>query len=537
MNNHKAIAISRLLATTSFVIAGIANAQTTGKLSSKNVPDDAIFASFVSPAQLMSSPDWEWMPVEVIRAAGIEHVGVDPMDIVDVKVVVGMPGPGGPQAGAVITLANDYKIADLNPKLLSEFEQTVAEGLAVYESRQQPSVRIHQTDARTVFVSTGGYLKPMLEAGEEGTGKLPTLLRNLSQKDGITLVAVLDQIRPLITGVLQQNAEQLPPQLMDLANVAEMTDAVYVNMTYGPLSGSLSVSVLGRDEDSAAKLESLLNEAIDMGKMIASAQVRENVSESDSVSEAMNQYIDRVGNKIADMLRPQRNGKVLRINLDSGVGNIGIMVGLLLPAVQAAREAARRMSASNNLKQIGLAMHNYHSAYKKLPDRVIRDGNGNPLLSWRVSILPFIEQQELYGQFHLDEPWDSPHNIKLLEQMPEVYVDPSVVVAPGHTVFQVPQGDGLMFEETGERRFRDVLDGLSNTIMAVESSRDAAVPWTQPADLEFEMTDLLGKTGNTHQGGFHVLMGDGAVIFLTNSIELGLFTALLTRNGKEEIGQ
>ena len=92
-----------------------------------------------------------------------------------------------------------------------------------------------------------------------------------------------------------------------------------------------------------------------------------------------------------------------------------------------------------------------------------------------------------------------------------------------------------MFEESGERKFRDVMDGTSNTIMVVESSMDAAVPWTKPADLEIDMAAPLARTGNVHQGGFHVVMADGAVIFLTNSIDLELFRALLTRAGKEII--
>ena len=92
-----------------------------------------------------------------------------------------------------------------------------------------------------------------------------------------------------------------------------------------------------------------------------------------------------------------------------------------------------------------------------------------------------------------------------------------------------------MFEGTEERKFRDVLDGLANTIMAVESSREAAVPWTKPVDLEFDLSNLLEKTGNAHQGGFHVLMADGAVIFIANAVDPNLFKSLLTRTGKEPI--
>lgn len=532
-----AFATASLFALIASLTMGIATAQTAEKLSSKNIPDDAILAGFISPAEIMSSPEWKLMPTEVIRAAGLEYIGIDPMHIDEIKVVAGMPGPAGPKAGVVIRFSKDYKIEDLNPELLSQFEQKDFLGLSVYESRQQPMVRLHQPESNTIVVSSGGYLKQVLDAPENGTGQLPELAGRISRQSGVTLIAVFDQIRPMVTGLLQQNANQLPPQLRDLADFGELTDALMVNITYGLMSGSLSVSALGRDEASAVKLEKTLNDAIDFGRETATEQAMTSLIKDGPVELAMIKYFERLGTELTDMVRPQRKGNVVRVKLESGVGTVGILVGLLLPAVQAAREAARRMSAKNGLKQIGLAMHNYHSTYRKLPDRAIRDDDGKALLSWRVAILPFTEEQGLYEQFHLDESWDSPHNIKLLDKMPQVYVDPSAPVAPGQTVFQVPQGDGLLFEEIGERKFRDILDGLSNTIMVVETSRDAAVPWTKPADHEFDLSNPLAKTGDSHQGGFHVLMADGAVVFITNSIDQNLLRALLTRAGGETISE
>src|SRR5207249_2796575 len=84
------------------------------------------------------------------------------------------------------------------------------------------------------------------------------------------------------------------------------------------------------------------------------------------------------------------------------------------------RIAGRRTVSQNNLKQIGLAMHNYHDTYRHFPPQALTDKNGKPLLSWRVAVLPFIEQDNLYRQFKLDEPWDSEHNRKLLERMPKL---------------------------------------------------------------------------------------------------------------------
>ncbi len=121
----------------------------------------------------------------------------------------------------------------------------------------------------------------------------------------------------------------------------------------------------------------------------------------------------------------------------TGVGGVAFGTALLLPAVQAAREAARRAQCVNNLKQIGLALHNYHDTTNGFPAAAITSKDGKPLLSWRVAILPYIEQQELYNQFHLNEPWDSPHNKTLIARMPVAYNCPSRIPAgAGHDHLQ-----------------------------------------------------------------------------------------------------
>ncbi len=517
------------------LLPSTASAQTAEKLSNQYIPDDAVAAGFLSPRQMLTSPEWELAPIEVARAAGMQHVGVDPLNVTDIKIIVGMPGPMGPQAGAVFEFNVDTAIGQLNPMILNEFEAKEVDGIEVFESRRPPIVQLHQAGPRTILVGSGGYLTKMLAAGEGGTGQVPTLVSRIPRRNGVTLVAGMQQIRPLVTGMLRQNAGQLPPPLRGLTEIGELTDALYVNMDYAPMSGSLMISAIGRDDDSAAKLEDTLNQAIDFGRMMATSEMMNNVQGEDPVNQAMAKYIERLGTEISAMIRPERKDKIVTVKLSGNVGTTGVLVGLLLPAVQAAREAARRMEASNELKRIGLGMHNYHSAYRKLPEHAIRDKNGKPLLSWRVAILPFVEQQQLYEQFHLDEPWDSPHNRPLMDQMPSVYADPSAIVPPGHTVFQVPHGEGLMFHDSGPTAFRDVRDGLSNTIMVIESSPEAAVPWTKPVDMEFDLDDPLAKLGGNRPGGFHVLMGDAAVRFIADSIDPETFKKLLTRNGAEPI--
>jgi hypothetical protein len=219
-----------------------------------------------------------------------------------------------------------------------------------------------------------------------------------------------------------------------------------------------------------------------------------------------------------------------------------VAAGLLLPAIQSAREAARRSQAANNLKQIGLAMHNYHDVFKGLPPSYSADKDGKPLLSWRVHVLPFIEQQPLYEQFHLDEPWDSEHNRKLIERMPPVYRSPNSRAEPGKTNYLGVRGKDKVFVEPKKdapgrwplgTSFREILDGTSNTIMVVEVNDQAAAIWTKPDDFEpDEQNPLQGLLG-LRPGGFQVGFCDGSVRFVAASIAPNVLKAMFTKAGGE----
>ncbi len=213
-----------------------------------------------------------------------------------------------------------------------------------------------------------------------------------------------------------------------------------------------------------------------------------------------------------------------------------LLVALLLPAVQAAREAARRSQCVNNLKQIGLAMHNYHSTWDCFPPAAITDENGKPLLSWRVAILPYLEQSSLYQQFHQDEPWDSPHNLPLASMMPMVYRCPSnPLIGPDETPYQVIVGPKTMFRADFKPvKITDITDGTSNTIMAAEARR--SVTWTAPDDTVHDPTVPMSGLGSLHPGGFNTLFADGSVRFIKMSIASTVLDALFTRNGGEVVG-
>ena len=224
---------------------------------------------------------------------------------------------------------------------------------------------------------------------------------------------------------------------------------------------------------------------------------------------------------------------------------IAVGVALLLPAVQQARTAARRSQDKNNLKQIGLAMHNFHDTYNSFPAAASVDAKGKKLLSWRVHILPFVEASPLYEQFHFDEPWDSEHNKTLLEKMPAVYASPHdpELAAKGKTRYVGARGKGTMFDGEGKTegkvakgvRVRDFLDGTSNSIMILEATPDAAVIWTKPDDLVIDFKNPLKSLSGSGLHGFHALLGDGTVRFINDNINVDVMKALLTINGGETV--
>ena len=221
-------------------------------------------------------------------------------------------------------------------------------------------------------------------------------------------------------------------------------------------------------------------------------------------------------------------------------GTMPVMVALLLPAVQASREAARRMQSMNNLKQVMLALHNHHDVNKRFPAAYHVDDSGQPLLSWRVQILPFIGQQRLYDQFHLDEPWDSEHNRQLIPLMPPTLTSPNAppeMIAEGKTNYLTIRDEDSIFSGPEGIQFARVTDGTSNTIAVVEADNDAAVIWTKPDDLLLDKDDPLRGLGNLRPGGFNAAMCDGSVRFISNMIDPESLRGLFTKDGGEVISR
>jgi len=263
--------------------------------------------------------------------------------------------------------------------------------------------------------------------------------------------------------------------------------------------------------------------------------------------------------ELAKLLSPRVEGDRLVLSLDDAQGQLKSLANLIQAPVEKAQISAKRAKSVNNLKQLGLAMHGYYDTKKSCPPAASYDSNGKPLLSWRVLFLQYLDS-DLYKEFHLDEPWDSEHNRKLIDRMPDVFRSPlSNVKDTGRTTYLLPVdsrhfvggrevvkpakpgesppdvSDALFFGGPKGGTFQQITDGTSNTIMIVEADDAHAVIWTRPDDLTVDLDDPLKGLENKATGGFNSAYFDGSVRFIPNTMSKKNLRATLTPAGGEVV--
>ena len=174
----------------------------------------------------------------------------------------------------------------------------------------------------------------------------------------------------------------------------------------------------------------------------------------------------------------------------------------------------------NKSLELALAMVNYEATFGHFPAAASYDDDGRPLLSWRIHLLPFLELNELYERFHLDEPWDSEHNRKLISEMPDVFLSAAAKLdrSAGQSNFVAPVGDRFVVDLKSPRRIRDISDGMSRTICILEGDSTLAETWTKPTTEPTQVAKLIQNLGTLHSGRIVVSTADSVTMTLKSSI-------------------
>lgn len=370
-----------------------------------------------------------------------------------------------------------------------------------------------------------GGTKDVLDILKQRPGTARPKLRqafNALQEHAVQLVIGMtdDQHR-----VLSETLPSFPAPFAALDGVmlSRGVQFVSVGTTLTP-KAKVDVLIQSADADAATTLKQSAHAALNVLKALLAAK----------------QAVPRIEQLVAKLQFEQEETR-LRLTIAEDGPVFGELVTLAQTALAPARARTDRSLTVNHLKQLMLAMHNYHDGRKVLPAHANYSPKGKPLLSWRVHILPFVDAGKLYDEFHLDESWDSPHNRKLIARMPAIYAVPgSEVATAGKTGYVLPilkDKSGITTGTKDGNRFQEITDGLSNTIMIVEVDDERSVIWTKPDDLVVDPGKPLAGLRVWASGVWNAAMADGSVRGFPVTIDLKKVRALLTRAVGEVVSE
>jgi hypothetical protein len=517
-----------------------------GMIDTTYVTPGAVALAVLRPAQLMKSRMGELLPVEVATAAGLKYLGIDPANVEEVTGFIEVSNPTLPTFGITIKSSQPLSASNLPPELRAHAQADQLNGKPYLKSQQPVLPSFYSPDENTLIIAHEQTMKLLVDnAAKPKTGQLIDRVHKVAAGSDIYVVVDAAALRPFIQMGIAEAASEIPPDAKPFVDASKLVSAVELTVNLSnPAPTELVVHA--NDAGAAEQIEGVLNDAVEKAREQLRADLVPQMTSGDPVERAFAQYMERVSGRWAKPLMPKRDGaKFTLFRLDGAnsaqqqlatVTLMGAIVALLLPATHAAKEAAQRNESMNNLKQMALALLNYESAKRTLPAQAIYDRDGKPLLSWRVQILPYIEEMALYNQFHLDEPWDSEHNKPLIARMPHVYANPNLKLEDGKTSYLALVGKECAFDGTEKGvRFQQVTDGTSRTIALVEADANKAVEWTKPDDLKFDANNPTAGLGHVRPGVWLAVFLDGHVEAISNSIDTTVLKAMMTKAGGEAV--
>jgi hypothetical protein len=501
-------------------------------------PGDMLASGFAKP--LTDMPQFQQAMTEMSAQTGFVPGDIDSVTmgmgnlIATMIPVIGQAMAGGQPDGAAISkqlmggenvmiVVRASKDIDIAP-LMAQGGSTelTHEGKTYYLLKNPdpnaPVMAMHAVDSKTFLMASEAGLKAAMTNGPgEATNDQFAFVSRSSH-----LVQAFSS--PLLAGMsagIPDPPPNVPPQ------VAQLVGAIKGRISGGAIildAGSdlaLNIKLNLTEESAAGEANQALAGLVMMGKQMAPFALGQ---APPPLQPSLGQAVNSLASSTADssvtvsITIPGALVQVLRDNPEL----LGPMAG---------GPQAGGMIQDNNLKQVALAMHNFHDTYNHFPTA---DGNGESGdgkksgLSWRVHILPYLEQAELYNQFHLDESWDSPHNMALVSQMPDVFKVQGVD-QPGMTTMHVFASPNTPFDPEKPIGFRDIVDGTSNTIMTVVAGPETAAPWTKPGGLTLDAANPVGALG-TPGPSFPVAFCDGSVRSISVNVDPQVLSNLIQFN-------
>ncbi|HEX3999890.1 MAG TPA: DUF1559 domain-containing protein [Pirellulales bacterium] len=516
------------------------------------VPDDAFFAMSVHPRRvLMDKRLAKFDLKDKLDFADMARDGFNPWQVEEMVFFIGPPqAPQKPnlrndvQHAMVIRLATATPKTELAGKILrhSKVEEAEIAGHKYFRAAKDPAnPQRFNREPVICFLSDQVFIvadEPWLEkilTAKNATSPLITALATVDpDAEGTILYANTDGAKQSLLNELPPIGGAMQPIVEALGALESARLSVYTDPQI-----SFRLSLSGADEAAADKLAQGVKDLQQRVKqqLLPILQMAPPPGAPEETRQAQ-ELGAKVVAKIADGLVPQKSGKHVTVKIDDVCSVESVVEKLILPQAAAERKTAERYRKTNNLRQLGLALLNCESADGHFPPHAIFSKAGKPLLSWRVYALQYLDEGELFKQFHLDEPWDSEHNKPLIAKMPEVFKTiGSKPLAEGHTRYVVPVGKDTIFDGDKGVSVSQITDGTWHTVLILAVGEDKSVVWTKPDDLDFDPQKPLAGLGKIDDGGIPACFADCHVQNLRKTIDAETFRRLILRNDGKSIDQ
>ena len=492
-------------------------------------------ALVIHPGEILKSPSLRLLPIEMMEQLAFGNLGFEFSQAREIVLLYGIDDSYEFFGAAIYRFEKPYA----REKLLASIgppDSAPRDGAPkTYRIRGGDGQAVALPDDHTVLLAPPDKL-PVMLASTAGASPLVERLGKTNLDRAATFVAVTWPAKaaaPFIDELFSS------PEERDLARILTLFSAAEVRFDLGE-GAEMTVILDCHDAKDVAELNRLLDQAVVWGAQFFDVEPTEPADSGElPLADTAMRYFKRLLQQLASDFdcQEKEDRLVLRIKSEllasAGFGAMATEYLLAfgeLSSAGSASEAVGWEHSQNNLQRIGEAALAYHQLHEKLPQSSV-GANGKRLLSWRVELLPFLGEWELYQQFRLDEPWDSEHNLRLAERMPAVFrsdendrssktcylaaVGPAAVMSPGKEA---------SLGELGEK---------SRAILFVETNASRATLWTKPDDFVFNPADPLAGLGGRYAGGFLALYADGQPQFVFFNTEPAEIQALFQPKAAE----
>jgi hypothetical protein len=502
------------------------------------VPRDAVAVGRIRPAELLKRPALAALKQALAQQKELqEQMGVSLEKIEQVTMIFlidgnqpGRPNGGPVPAGFVIRLADAADAAAVVKALQPNPDKQEYSGQTYVRGSDGRGQSCFIAEGRTVVYSDREeHLRRLIVAGKNGASKAKwaDAWKGADNADVAALVNTA-ALREMMNQAAAGPATGPMPAIAPLWQAT--TTALFTADFHERLA--LTLNLAAQSPKDAVKVRDTLAAVVTLAQN-ALSQARGQFSQMPGAEGAVLLRAADTADSLLDSLKIEQKEDQVRAAGAVEADEAASLVAMMLPAVAQARNAARRTQSFNNLKQIALAMHNYHDVNGSFPPAVLYGPDGKTPYSWRVALLPYLDQP-LFQQYKFNEPWDSANNKQVLAKMPAVFRDPNDPADSTYSSYYGLTGPVTIFYGKEGVKINAILDGTSNTLMIVEAKRE--IPWTKPEDIPYDKDKPLPKLGGRYAEGFVAAFCDGSVRFISQNIDQTVLRALITRDGNEVIG-